>query len=480
MNTEHKNALIIFAILCLTYAYFFQDPDTNGNSRLGLTAAIVQESRLTIDSFHDDKTANLVTSDKAYFNGHYYTDKAIGSSLLAAIPYAVLYWAADWSGHPISPWKSKHWLTFLVIGLPSALAGAMIFLFCVQISGNSWLAGVVTAAVALGTMSFPFSVVFFGHQLAASLLWIGFFLIFQLRFRSKPPAPGYLLLCGLAPGLALMTEYTTAVIGLFLAGYLLYVLRINPSLRKVQTILIAGMAGLLPIFVVMGYNQLVYGHPLATGYQYLLNPGYQENMAQGIMGIGLPNLTVLFFATFHPAMGLFWQSPVLLLVAPGFFYLFHARSYRVEGGLALLAFCAFLLIDASYFQWWGGWSFGPRHIIPMLPFLCIPLIATPRRLYPVLAILTLVSIAQMLIVAASTVLVPDAPMYHILEMGFFDYSTIYNYCWQMLMNGAYAWNLGQALFELPGWTGLVPLIIAITGVGIYLKKGIPHQENISA
>ena len=69
MNSATKReALFIFLLLAFLYAYFYQDGAWNGNSRLGLTFAIVEEGRLTIDSFHDQDVT--FTEDKAIFNGH--------------------------------------------------------------------------------------------------------------------------------------------------------------------------------------------------------------------------------------------------------------------------------------------------------------------------------------------------------------------------------------------------------------------------
>lgn len=51
-------------------------------SQLALTRAIVDEGRLEIDSYYNE------TGDRAYYNGHYYTDKAPGLSFLALPVYA--------------------------------------------------------------------------------------------------------------------------------------------------------------------------------------------------------------------------------------------------------------------------------------------------------------------------------------------------------------------------------------------------------
>lgn len=472
-----KNVWIVFFLLALVYAYFYHEPEYNGNSRLGLTAAIVQEGRLTIDSFHEG--SGFATGDKSEYNGHYYTDKAIGSSLLAVPPYAVIYWGARLFGHTIGPWLMAHLLTIIVIGLPSAFAGSIIYLFCEHISGSPLRAGVVTASVALGSMAFPFSLVFFSHQLAAALLWTSFYLIFRLRFQDDPPGSGYALLCGFLLGLSLITEYTTALIVLPLVGYYLYTLYLKRAKFSVGTILFPALGGLLPIFLLFGYNVSVFGQPLVSSYQYQVEPTYREAMSQGIMGIGLPNLTVLFFETFQPAMGLFWQSPVLLMIFPGAFYILRDRRYRVEGGLALFIFTVYLIINSGYFEWWGGYSAGPRHLIPMLPFLCLPLIFVPRRLFPILTGLTFISVAQMIIVAASKVIVPTRPMENFSELSFFEYSTIYSYCLPELLKGSFAWNLGSELFKLNGWGSLAPLVLLIVGTFLFVWWRSPKRPEMA-
>ena len=474
-----KNGLIVFFLLALVYAYFYHEPEYNGNSRLGLTAAIVQEGRLTIDSFHEG--SGLATGDKSIYNGHYYTDKAIGTSLLAALPYAPIYWGMRLIGHPIGLWLMAHLLTFLVIGLPSAIAGSIIYIICERISGSPLRARVVTAAVALGSMAFPYSLVFFSHQLAAALLWISFFLIFRLRFQDNPPKGWYAVLFGLLLGLSLITEYPTALIVLPLVVYYLYVLWLKQAKNVVGLILFSALGGLLPISLLFGYNVFVFGQPLVNSYQYLADLSYLDAMSHGIMGIGLPDITVLFFETFQPAMGLFWQSPVMLMILPGAFYILRDRRYRVEGGLALSIFTVYLVICSGYFQWWGGYSSGPRHIIPMLPFLCLPLIFVPRRLFPLFDGLTVISVAQMTIVAASKVIVPNAPMNNFLKLNYFEYSTIYSYCLPELVKGTLSWNVGRNLLGLNGWISLVPVILVITGVFLYLgwisKERVTTQSD---
>lgn len=461
MRKYKTDAVLVFALLAFTYAYFYQDPGWNGNSRLGLAFALVQEGRFAIDSFHE--VNGLATGDKSFFNGHYYSDKAIGSSVVAAIVYFPIYHAARWLNAALDLWLVKYSLTVSVIALPAAVAGSLMYRVCRLISGNRLQAGAVTASVAVGTMYFPYSVIFFGHVLAAALLFCAFFLIFRLRVKPNPLEKRSAFLVGLLLGLAVITEYTTAVIVASLILYYLYTLRRELTSQRITAIVISGLGGLIPAIIVMTYNTACFGAPFSVGYEHLANE-WSGAMSQGLMGIGRPNLQVLYYLTFHPARGLFWQSPVLLMAWVGGYFMFRAKAYRPEALVATTAFVSYLLINSGYFLWWGGDAFGPRHLIPMLPFLCLPLIFVPRRLIAVVVVLGIVSMAQMFIAAASNVNAPQEMVPGVSPPSSSPYSTIYNYCLKQLVNGKFALNLGRKVFGLRRWPSLFPLLIVNLGL----------------
>src|SRR5207249_4759356 len=76
-------AIVVAVALLSSYAYFYHGGGWNENSRFDLTRAIVEHHTLRIDAYHQN------TGDKAFFDGHYYSDKAPGLSLAA-----VLVWEA--------------------------------------------------------------------------------------------------------------------------------------------------------------------------------------------------------------------------------------------------------------------------------------------------------------------------------------------------------------------------------------------------
>jgi hypothetical protein len=70
---------------------------------------------------------------------------------------------------------------------------------------------------------------------------------------------------------------------------------------------------------------------------------------------------------------------------------------------------SFLWINASYYYWDGGWSTGPRHLVPMLPLCCLALaFAWPRAFWArtVTLVLLAASLVLSLICAVAGMLAP--------------------------------------------------------------------------
>jgi len=91
MNTAHetqaiKIGTIIFFIFLCSYCYFTQPPsNSNSVTRISLALAIIEDGSLKIDRFQK------ATSDKVFFKGHYYPDKAPGLSFTALPFTAAVY-----------------------------------------------------------------------------------------------------------------------------------------------------------------------------------------------------------------------------------------------------------------------------------------------------------------------------------------------------------------------------------------------------
>src|SRR5205814_8166749 len=87
-------------------------------------------------------------------------------------------------------------------------------------------------------------------------------------------------------------------------------------------------------------------------------------------------------------------SPVLWLAVPGLALLFRRRDLRPEAALITLCVVLYLSFNACYGEtvifWGGGRSLGPRHLVPVLGLLALPLCRGARALpwifFPLLAV----------------------------------------------------------------------------------------------
>jgi len=63
----------------------------------------------------------------------------------------------------------------------------------------------------------------------------------------------------------------------------------------------------------------------------------------------------------------------LTIVAPLALVAFWRAGRREEAVLFTTIFGTYLLLHAGWWSWYGGWSWGPRFLVPTLPFLILPL-----------------------------------------------------------------------------------------------------------
>lgn len=390
----------------LAYAYFLpRVADWNGNSRMDLTLAIVEEGRFAIDSFYEN------TGDYSRFGGHVYTDKAPGLSLLAAAPYAAYRWVAgsqtlraalgatgigkalakvlretgsrrrqsdlarrlrvseerEATGPPQGgPWRdAAGWrlhfagalyvCTLAVVALPCALACVVLYRFLAAFGASPPARLLATLAYGFGTAAFPYASVFYGQQLAAALLLLAWERLHALRRGGS--ASAWWFVAGALLGLAVLTELAAAVPAAFLVLY-----GVGAGRARGMALLVAGG---LPFAILLGaYNAACFGSPFATGYRHLGR--FPEISEYGILGFGAPRLEALLGLTLHPIRGLFVYSPFLLLALPGWKLLWPGR--RAEASLSLAAFAAHLLLIAGWHDWQGGAALGPRNLLVVIPF----------------------------------------------------------------------------------------------------------------
>lgn len=491
VEPEHPRrfALALFCACLVAYGYFvYRGGHHNPDSRLALTYAIVERQALDIDS---DAAGTL---DRAYVGGHYYTDKAPGLSLLLVPLYAGLRLAlpdllrpepappgrvfpdraavapaspARASLDPATPTAATHdltsprinvvatdrfvtryLLTFFGLGVPAALFSAFLYSWLGRVEAGVSPRLAVVAGYALGSPAYPFAVSAFGHLPAGMCLFGAFALLYGASRTWRTAAAGCLL------GLAIAIEYPTAVVALPVAGYGVWTAARGVRLARAGRLL----AGALPPLVVLGvYHWAVFGLPWSVGYGHL-DPAssYVAGQSGGLWGVGWPEPGTALVLLGGLRRGLFVYAPWTLLALPGTWLLWReghegqeGRGRRAVAAAALAAFAALLAVNSGYVFWDGGASWGPRHLVPTLPFLALLALPAAAR-WPRVAWVLVGGSILLTAAGVATRTLPEAAVAVPQR----------DQLLPRVLAGEVTNNWGQVL-GLTAWRGVVPLLLTL-------------------
>jgi hypothetical protein len=363
----------LFALVAATLFYFYPGGDPNQTSRYLMTEAIVLRHTPEITPNHSR------TVDKGELDGRYYSDKAIGISLLAVPLYAAFRAAERATGldpndHVVARAR-VHMLSFLLAGLPTVVMAALLARVLRRLGTKPSRAALLASAFALGTLVFPYGTVLYGHTLAACLLFAAFVVVFEWDLArtgrdDTPLDPKRALLLGALSATGFIVEYPTALPFAIVVGYALWRsprASIAPTIGKLAI-------GVAPLAVVhMAYSTWAFGSPFALPYKYVIEPIFRAHTSSGIFGIGLPIPSAVYGALFSAYRGIFFFCPITVLVFAGYAAWLargtHLRFAALCAGITIAGF-AFVV---SYYAWHGGMGVGSRHLVPFCAFLVMPI-----------------------------------------------------------------------------------------------------------
>jgi hypothetical protein len=317
-------------------------------------------------------------------------------------------------------------------------------------------------------MALPFSTLLFSHALVAALMFWSFIALY--RFRTNSEHRFRLPFCaGLFGGFAIGCEYPAAIIAMLLGVYLLAATaNFRHAIRSALVYAIGLLAGFAPAMV---YNVLAFGSPLSQGYAHLTNQYYAHGMAHGLFGVGFPSLQALWGTSISPYRGLFFISPWLLLAIPGLWRM-RLKGFGLEAGLCAAIVVSYFMFQAGYAFWDGGASVGPRHFLPALPFLVLPVAFVVDRDHlgvPARFLIGL-SVLLMAMVVATNPLFGD-PHY---VPGLFN--PVIDQTLRDVLNGRWQNNWGMVL-GLRGWLSLLPLAAAELIIGRTILRRLRERGS---
>jgi hypothetical protein len=362
---ESLLALWVLGTLSFSWMYsVMQGP--NEQTRAYLTAALVDDHQIQIDR---SLTRFGTVYDLASYEGHFYSDKAPGSSLLAAPVYALARLGMRTEAESASQIVdlARNWLM-----LPFALLGFVALRALLRRLGRSQSSiDLSSIAYSLGSAAMHYSTAFYGHVLVATLLISSLWAMSAAGVFERERAEGVrhrflkLAFAGLCAGFAGLTEYQATLVAM-----LFVVPVLSMPERRVHATL-AYLCGAVPCALALfAYNTAAFGGPLQLSYQHLVGASLQSLHGSGLAGATWPTREAVLGLLISAHRGLLTTSPWTLGGVVGLWFMARAGVRALWATLALCIVYLFFAV-ASSSVWHGGWAFGPRLLIPALPLLAI-------------------------------------------------------------------------------------------------------------
>jgi hypothetical protein len=359
---SRKRTWYALGLLFLCHVYFLQVYPhfvfTNEKTRFLLISAISDYGTASIDQPLREFGGS---QDKAYINGHFYCDKAIGTSVLGLPVYSLLKWLRQ----PLHiPWDARVLLVFfriICVTIPALLFLIPLRKFWADFCPDRVLASSFLFLFLFGTIVFTTSLQFISHHLVGIFLFLSFY--FAYGCKGENPRRWKLILSGVFSGAALITEYPAIVP---VSAIFVYVFFVVSKRRRIGYFIL----GVLPfISASLFYNYLIFGTPFDLTYRHEFDPEHAVLHSQGFVGLGLPRPAAIYGLLFSSSRGMFFFSPFLLFAFPGFYYFFKDRTWRREAALFLIIILSYTYFHSSISMWNGGWALGPRYLTAVIPFL---------------------------------------------------------------------------------------------------------------
>ena len=420
-----RGTLVLFLLILLAHGWFHQGGGWNQNIRFDQVRSIVEGGDFAVDAYaffepvregrrpvdvrqlqRDDRRIPPNSLDIATYEGRGFPNKPPGVTLLGLPAYALAHGVQALMGWRPDALAAVTWNLYLVTTFSVGVLAALLAVLFLHVSRRLFPEArpvdhlLATLAVSLGTLMLPYGTLFFDHVPVTVTLFASFaFLLFAAGGAGGRRALLLPALAGACFGLAVLGNYAAALLLPLFAAYAWR--RVGP--RKLVAFLVGGLPAAL--FLVF-YHQRSFGTPWATSYTFQ-NQEFVSSGEGRLLGVfGLPQPGVAWDLLFSDWLGLFPTSPVLLLAAVAF-PLAIARARRTASGtrtggtrpellLAAAILAIWLAMTSSFNHPHGGAAYGPRYLVPIVPFLALPLALAFRRFPWPSRVLALVSTGLLL------------------------------------------------------------------------------------
>ncbi len=341
---------------------------TNSTSRYALTQAIVDNGRF----YFDETQARFSSPDTSFYNGKYFSLFTPGVSFLAA----PLYFVGKFFGLP-------QFYTFLTNIVFAVINVYLVYRVTRKLGVNTYLALLSGVVFLFGSNALAYSLTLTQHHIAAALVLTAILLALERVSTLNN------FLFGALYGFGLLVDIPVGFLMMPLGFYFVYknfekIETAQNVLIKVRYAMIALLIGAIPLLAIFGW----YNHQLTGSYTKLAqligrvdvpdnNPDVQNQLREEIPVPG-PKEFKIFETPFNTRnsldgfyvllisdeRGWYYFSPVLILATIGIYLSIKRPVTRRLGLLLGTVGVGNLLLYSMFGDPYGGWSFGPRYLIP--------------------------------------------------------------------------------------------------------------------
>jgi len=342
-----KFLLILFVIYCLSFSTV---PFTDTDDQLMLTSAagFLEMGKFVAPSRFAAKDFGGFQFGKASASGAVYSKYPFGYPLILVLflPLAGIL------NHAFGPVAAE-----VVLSFPSALlliaTTIIVWRSSLRLGLGLWTARLLALAFGLGSFAWGFVGTNYSEPAQAFMAAAAFYCL--LAARQEPTFwKIYTLIGGAALGYGILVRPVFALIApILVLGALLGWLKSYPLKAALFRSALYALPGLIASGYMLVTNLVLFGSAADFGYgsESFDAPGFE-----GIVGllIGLDK-------------GILWYFPLFLAVPFGAWRL-AKRDQSWAAAVLSAALLVHLIVISKWWGWSGGWAWGPRLLLPILPF----------------------------------------------------------------------------------------------------------------
>ena len=360
MMRKHCVELSLFLCLWLTFGLAI-----NSRNQFAFTLqqagveAIVERRQFSLEGsstpqlqLHTYYDGDKPISDAFIRDGRQYAAKQPGQSMLGALVYFVLRsFGLNYAQHYL---LTSALVTFFTTSLALSAAAAAVCALVREITGEALQWPIACALTyGLATTAFVYSGISLHDPIASSFLVIAFYLAVLIRHRQLSPGRAGVLaaLSGVLIGLTLTTSMLPFLMACCLGLYLVSLRRWNLTAMALAGVIV----GLVPLLI---YDTICFGNPFLLAN---VAGGYSDTFLQFRLS-NLINKARFYLWEITSYVPVVWAGVLGLAFLP--------REFRREQ-LTMAGFLLALAIQVLNIESQGGCQYGPRYLLPAIPYACI-------------------------------------------------------------------------------------------------------------